>query len=547
MIGTSRRTAAATARAGGPCGRGRSGSRPGRRSPPVDVVVAAEVGDTIGQRRIGEHRHARHIDQRAGVPEPGDRRTGGRSRHVPGRHHGGSVERGRAPGMSRLHSPDGRTRSPGRQGEREADRCPTTEFDGSPRSSRGRPAAARAPTTVTDSASSTAPPTDDRRRRRAVGDGDPPSPTTSARDRQRRAGADVRVHRTGRRAPQRAGDRAGTRAAARHRRHQRGRRRARRAGGSRARRRVGPDPIDGVVDQLVGQGANVLVGPVGSSSTAAPPADPRRAIAAGLLGVGDGDVADGRRPRRPRSSARRCATTTSPASSPTGDGPGRRVAGPGERDDRRPRRRLRQRADRRAVGRADRSRGRRRHDHLPGPAGHVPRGVGRGRRRRARPRRPRRLHRGAEPGRPARRRRVPGRTDRRSRRPARPPPRRADVPRRPDAGRRADGHRHDGRPGADGPPRRGPGGAGPDVLRRPDVRLRDHHGPGRDRHRLDRAGDDRPAAAGGHRRRADLLDVRPLRRAPRRRRGHRLRRDDRDTSSSTTPATSPRRASRRRW
>ncbi len=78
-----------------------------------------------------------------------------------------------------------------------------------------------------------------------------------------------------------------------------------------------PDPIDGVVDQLVEQGADVLVGPVGSSSTVDLLPILERTSAAGLLGVGDGDVADGRRPRRPRSSAPRCATTTWPASSPT--------------------------------------------------------------------------------------------------------------------------------------------------------------------------------------------------------------------------------------
>ena len=133
---------------------------------------------------------------------------------------------------------------------------------------------------------------------------------------------------------------------------------------------------------------------------------------------------------------------------------------------------------------------------------------------------------GAEPHRPARGCRVPGRPDRRARRSARPPPGRADVPRRPDPGRRRDRHRHDRRSRPDGAPRRGPGAAGPDVLRRADVRLRDHARPGRDRVGVDGAGDDRAADPGRDRRRPDLLDVRPLRRAAGRRRGHRLRRHD---------------------
>ncbi len=88
---------------------------------------------------------------------------------------------------------------------------------------------------------------------------------------------------------------------------------------------------------------------------------------------------------------------------------------------------------------------------------------------------------------------------------------------------RADGLRVIGTTGdraLDVPAGRRPGGRRPSVLRPADVRLRGHPRLGGHRLRLDRPGHHRPATHRRHVRWTDLLDVRPLRRAARRRRGH---------------------------
>ena len=312
----------------------------------------------------------------------------------------------------------------------------------------------------------------------------PDPAATAGRGRRRRAGADVRVHRSRRRPAQRAGDRPGPRSPARRRGHQRGRRRARRTGGRGPRRRGGARP-----DRRRRRPA-----PRAGRRRAG---RPRRLLEHGRL-----------LPILAERSLLACSASATATSLTAGNTPATFFrtalrddylagivadqvmfpadgsAGPATvmivgRDDV-----YGNELTGAPVGRADRARRRRRHDHLPGAAGDASPTS----RRRSPP-----PHPTASSWSPYTEapnlisqlggRRLPGRADRRPRRAARPAPRRADVPRRPDPGRRADRHRHDRRPRPDGPPAPGAGAAGPDVLRRADVRLRDHPRPGGDRRR----------------------------------------------------------------
>ena len=277
-----------------------------------------------------------------------------------------------------------------------------------------------------------------------------------------RPGARPRLSRPGRRVAQRAGDRSGARAHPRRRRDQRRRRRARCAGGRGAGRGVGGPARHRRRRRADRAGRRRDRRPRRLRDHRRAPPPPRGAVAADLLGLGDGDVADrgrGRRVVRPHGPARRLLRRDRRRRARA-----RRRRGTAARDgdDRGPRRRLRQRAHRGPVRRADGTRGRGHDPDLSAPAGDVPRRVRGDRRRGARPGRAGVVHRGAQPGVPDRHRRLPGRSDRRARRTARAAARRADLPERPHPGRRADRDRHHRRPGADGAARSGAGIAGPD-------------------------------------------------------------------------------------